>query len=149
MVPLENTTDGRIAATLDLFVRYPDQVKICCSRFGSRVRHHLLAKCPQSAEIRRVYSRAQARGQCRNWLSKSLRRPRASKSRVRPTRRNWCGPNRTSAVVASRERPCGRVIEIRATNIEDSPFNETRFARNRADRFCPHREGQDGADVSD
>src|SRR5262245_55201234 len=74
VVPLENTTDGRIADTLDLFIRYPDQVKICAEiRF--RVHHHLLARCAQS-EIRRVYSKEQALSQCRNWLSKNL--PQAS-----------------------------------------------------------------------
>src|SRR5262245_15697241 len=29
VVPLENSTDGRIVDTLDLFMRYPGQVKIC------------------------------------------------------------------------------------------------------------------------
>src|SRR5215210_3281942 len=55
VVPLENSTDGRIVDTLDMFIRFPGQVKIC-SEIRLRVRHHLLANCPQ-AEVRRVYSK--------------------------------------------------------------------------------------------
>ena len=52
VVPLENSTDGRIADTLDMFIRMP-QIKIC-SEIRLRVHHHLLANCEQT-EIRRVY----------------------------------------------------------------------------------------------
>jgi len=69
VVPLENSTDGRIADTLDCFVRNPS-VKIC-AEIRMRVHHHLLANC-QPAEVRRVYSKAQALSQCRQWLSKNM-----------------------------------------------------------------------------
>ena len=52
VVPLENSTDGRIADTLDMFMRMP-QVKIC-SEVRLIVHHNLLANCEQT-EIRRVY----------------------------------------------------------------------------------------------
>jgi chorismate mutase / prephenate dehydratase len=126
VVPLENTTDGRIADTLDLFVRYPEQVKIC-SEIRLRVRHHLLAKCPQS-EIRRVYSKAQALSQCRNWLSKNL--PQATLHEVGSTSdaAKLAKTEDNAGAVASREASVRWGIEIRSMNIEDSPFNETRFA---------------------
>lgn len=126
VVPLENTTDGRIADTLDLFIRHPDQVKIC-SEIRLRVRHHLLANCGQS-EIRRVYSKAQALSQCRNWLSKNL--PQASLHEVASTsdaaKLVVSEPN--VGAVASREAAVRWGINVLAHNIEDSPFNETRFA---------------------
>lgn len=126
VVPLENTTDGRIADTLDLFVRYPEQVKICAEiRF--RVHHHLLARCAQS-EVRRVYSKEQALSQCRNWLSKNL--PQASFHPVASTtdaaKLVQTEPN--VAAVASREAAVRYGLNVLAHNIEDSPFNETRFA---------------------
>src|SRR5215207_6838352 len=64
VVPLENSTDGRIVDTLDMFIRSPGQVKIC-SEIRLRVRHHLLANCKQ-AEVQHVYSKAQALSQCRD-----------------------------------------------------------------------------------
>jgi chorismate mutase/prephenate dehydratase len=126
VVPLENSTDGRIADTLDLFIRHPDQVKIC-SEIRLRVRHHLLANCAQS-EVRRVYSKEQALSQCRNWLSRNL--PQASFHPVSSTadaaKLVLTEPN--VAAVASREASVRYGIGVLAHGIEDSPFNETRFA---------------------
>ena len=126
VVPLENSTDGRVVDTLDLFIRYPGQVKIC-SEIRLRVKHHLLANCAQS-EVRRVYSKAQALSQCRNWLSKNL--PQASFHPVSSTadaaRLVLTEPN--VAAVASREAAVRYGLGVLAQNIADSPFNETRFA---------------------
>lgn len=125
VVPLENSTDGRITDTLDMFIRMP-QIKIC-SEIRLRVHHHLLANCEQT-EIRRVYSKAQALSQCRNWLSKNL--PHASLHEVSSTadaaRLVQSEPN--VAAVASRQAAVRYGIRILYESIEDSPFNETRFA---------------------
>src|SRR4051794_16351478 len=125
VVPLENSTDGRITDTLDMFIRMP-QIKIC-SEIRLRVHHHLLANCEQT-EIRRVYSKAQALSQCRNWLSKNL--PHASLHEVSSTadaaRLVQTEPN--VAAVASRQAAVRYGIDILYHNIEDSTFNETRFA---------------------
>jgi chorismate mutase/prephenate dehydratase len=125
VVPLENSTDGRITDTLDMFIRMP-QIKIC-SEIRLRVHHHLLANCQQT-EIRRVYSKAQALSQCRNWLSKNL--PHASLHEVSSTadaaRLVQTEPN--VAAVASRQAGVRYGINILFHSIEDSPFNETRFA---------------------
>jgi chorismate mutase/prephenate dehydratase len=126
VVPLENTTDGRIADTLDLFIRYPDQVKIC-SEIRLRVHHYLLARCAQS-DVRRVYSKEQALSQCRNWLSKNL--PQASFHPVASTSdaAKLAKTEDNTAAVASREASVRYGLNVLASNIEDSPFNETRFA---------------------
>jgi chorismate mutase/prephenate dehydratase len=125
VVPLENSTDGRITDTLDMFIRMP-QIKIC-SEIRLRVHHHLLANCKQT-EIRRVYSKAQALSQCRNWLGKNL--PHASLHEVSSTadaaRLVQTEPH--VAAVASRQAAVRYGIDILYHNIEDSPFNETRFA---------------------
>ncbi|MDB5309545.1 MAG: pheA [Gemmataceae bacterium] len=125
VVPLENSTDGRITDTLDMFIRMP-QIKIC-SEIRLRVHHHLLANCEQT-EIRRVYSKAQALSQCRNWLSKNL--PHASLHEVSSTadaaRLVQSEPH--VAAVASRQAAVRYGIRTLYQNIEDSPFNETRFA---------------------
>ena len=125
VVPLENSTDGRITDTLDMFIRMP-HVQIC-SEIRYRVHHHLLANCEQTA-IRRVYSKAQALSQCRDWLSKNL--PQASLHEVSSTTHAatlvQTEPN--VAAVAGRQAAVRYGIRILYHNIEDSPFNETRFA---------------------
>src|SRR6516165_331915 len=69
VVPVENSTDGRIADTLEMFIRLP-QLKIS-AEVRLKIHHNLLANCDQQ-EIRRVYSKPQALSQCRNWLSKNV-----------------------------------------------------------------------------
>jgi chorismate mutase/prephenate dehydratase len=125
VVPLENSTDGRIADTLDMFIRTP-QVKIC-AEIRLRVHHHLLANC-QQGEVRRVYSKAQALSQCRNWLSKNL--PQATLHEVASTAdaAKLAISELNVAAVASRQAAVRYGLNILSHNIEDSPFNETRFA---------------------
>lgn len=125
VVPLENSTDGRVADTLEMFLRLP-QLKI-----GAEVRlpihHNLLANCEQQ-EIRRVYSKPQALSQCRNWLSKNV--PHASLHEVASTATAAELAQREpgAAAVASRQAAVRYNLRTLFTDIEDSPNNETRFA---------------------
>ena len=67
VVPLENSTDGRIADTLD---NPPQPVKICAEILLC-IHHNLLAACERH-DVKKVYSRPQALSQCRNWLARHL-----------------------------------------------------------------------------
>src|SRR6516162_5924674 len=125
VVPVENSTDGRVADTLDMFLRLP-QLKIC-AEVRLRIHHNLLANCEQQ-EIRRVYSKPQALSQCRNWLSKNV--PHASLHEVASTAiaAELAQREPGAAAVASRQAEGKYNWRILFTDIEDSPFNETRFA---------------------
>jgi chorismate mutase/prephenate dehydratase len=125
VVPLENSTDGRIADTLDMFMRLP-QLKIC-AEVRLRVHHNLMANCEQQ-EIRRVYSKPQALSQCRNWLSKNV--PHASLIEVASTAvaADLARSEPGAAAVASRQAAVKYGLRILFGDIEDSPYNETRFA---------------------
>jgi chorismate mutase/prephenate dehydratase len=57
VVPLENSTDGGVSDTLDMFMRLP-QLKIC-AEVRLKIHHNVLANCEQEM-IRRVYSKPQA-----------------------------------------------------------------------------------------
>lgn len=125
VVPLENSTDGRVSDTLDMFLRMP-QIKIV-AEVRLRIHHNLLARCtPQ--EIRRVYSKAQALAQCRNWLSKNV--PYATLHEVGSTTTAAELAQREvgAAAIASRQAAVHYSLPILFENIEDSPHNETRFA---------------------
>jgi chorismate mutase / prephenate dehydratase len=125
VVPLENSTDGRVADTLDMFLRLP-QLKIC-GEARLHIHHNLLANCDQQ-EIRRIYSKPQALSQCRNWLSKNV--PHASLHEVASTATAAELAQREpgAAAVASREAAVRYGLRILFSDIEDSPYNETRFA---------------------
>jgi len=125
VVPLENSTDGRVADTLEMFMRLP-QLKIC-AEIRLRIHHNLLANCEQ-AEIRRVYSKGQALSQCRNWLSKNV--PHAAIVEVSSTANaaRLAQTEPGAAAVASRQAAVRYGLRILSSDIEDYPFNETRFA---------------------
>jgi chorismate mutase/prephenate dehydratase len=125
VVPLENSTDGRVADTLDMFLRLP-QIKVT-AEVRLRIHHNLMANCEQQ-EIRRVYSKQQAMSQCRNWLSKNV--PHASLHEVASTAvaAELAQREPGAAAVASRQAAVRYGLRILFENIEDSPHNETRFA---------------------
>jgi chorismate mutase/prephenate dehydratase len=124
VVPLENSTDGRIADTLDNFSRLP--VKIC-AEVPLRIHHTLLAACDRSA-IREVYSRPQALSQCRNWLARHL--PAAKLIEVTSTSAAAETAARTphAAAIASRQAGVHYGLTLLAEDIEDVAGNTTRFA---------------------
>jgi chorismate mutase/prephenate dehydratase len=125
LVPLENSTDGRVADTLDMFIKLPN-LKIR-AEVRLRVHHCLLGRCEWS-QVRRVYSKSQALSQCRNWLGKNL--PQAAKVEVVSTAAaaELAQREEFAAAVASRAAAGAYRLNVLAENIEDQPHNVTRFA---------------------
>lgn len=125
VVPLENSTDGGVSDTLDMFMRLP-QLKIC-AEVRLKIHHNLLANCDQE-QIRRVYSKPQALSQCRTWLSKNL--PNADIKDVSSTAvaAQLAAREPGAAAVASRQAAVKYGLRMLFTEIEDYPHNETRFA---------------------
>jgi chorismate mutase/prephenate dehydratase len=125
VVPLENSTDGRVADTLEMFLRLPHLVISAEVRLP--IHHNLMANC-EPQEIRRVYSKPQALSQCRNWLSKNL--PLAVYKDVSSTAAAAELAQREpgAAAVASRAAASHYGLRILFEDIEDYPHNETRFA---------------------
>ncbi|RPI75502.1 MAG: prephenate dehydratase, partial [Planctomycetaceae bacterium] len=68
IAPIENSTDGRIVDTLDMFTRLPLKI---CGEVQLPIHHNLLARCPRN-EVSEIYSKPQALSQCREWLSRNM-----------------------------------------------------------------------------
>jgi len=124
VVPLENSTDGRIADTLDNLARLP--VKIC-AEVPLRIHHNLLAACDRSA-IREVYSRPQALSQCRNWLARHLPAARLVEVTSTSAAAEMASGSAHGAAIASRQAGVHHGLNVLAENIEDVAGNTTRFA---------------------
>lgn len=124
IVPVENSTDGRIADTLEMFTRLPIRI---CAEVRLRIHHNLLAKCHQS-DIRRVYSRPQALSQCRTWLSKNVPQSQLIDVASTATAAKLAQSEPNAAAVASRQAAAHYGLEVVAANIEDFEHNVTRFA---------------------
>jgi chorismate mutase/prephenate dehydratase len=125
VVPVENSTDGRIADTLEMFLRMPHLV--ICAEVRLQIHHNLMAKC-EPQEIRRVYSKPQALSQCRNWLSKNMPQALTKEVSSTATAAELAQHEPGAAAIASRQAAVKYGLRILFDNIEDSPYNETRFA---------------------
>ena len=68
VVPIENSTEGAVTHTLDLFADSP--LKICAQVFMPIV-NNLMAKCARD-EIKTFYSHPQVFAQCRQWLGENF-----------------------------------------------------------------------------
>jgi chorismate mutase/prephenate dehydratase len=68
VVPIENSTEGAVSHTLDLFVDSPLHI---CSQILLRIENCLMSAIPRG-EIRTLYSHPQVFGQCRAWIHKNF-----------------------------------------------------------------------------
>lgn len=124
VVPIENSTDGRIADTLDMFTRFPMKI---CAEVSLRIHHNLLAACPQS-EVRRVYSKPQVLSQCRHWLATNVPQAQLKEVASSTTAVQLAKQEPGAAAVASRQAAVAYGLDVICADIEDFQNNITRFA---------------------
>jgi chorismate mutase/prephenate dehydratase len=125
VVPIENSTDGRIADTLEMFRQMPHLT--ICAEVRLRIHHNLLANCEQP-EVRRIYSKPQALSQCRGWLAKNVPQALLKEVSSTATAADLAKREPGAAAIASRAAAVHYGLRILFSDIEDSPYNETRFA---------------------
>jgi chorismate mutase/prephenate dehydratase len=123
VVPIENSIEGAISYTLDMFM--DSDLKIC-SQVILDVSHNLLALCSKE-KIKKVYSNPQVFGQCRIWLQENL--PCVEMIEVSSTTRaaQIACREKYSACIASSLAAKVYGLRVIAEDIEDSPHNITRF----------------------
>jgi chorismate mutase/prephenate dehydratase len=124
VVPVENSTEGVISHTLDMFMRSPLHI---CGEVMLRIQHHLLGQDAERASPSLVYSHQQSLAQCRGWLDRYL--PHAERiavgSNAEAARLAVADPD--SAAIAGEAAAEIYGLAFLARNIEDEPGNTTRF----------------------
>ena len=123
VVPLENSLQGTVGVSFDLFLRH--EVYIQAELF-SRISHCLLSNATSLAEITTVYSHPQPLAQCAGWLRAHL--PTAGLVPVESTAaaaRRAVDPG--TAAIGNGKLAAMTGLGILARRIEDEPGNWTRF----------------------
>ena len=69
VVPVENSTEGAVSNTLDMFLSSPLKI---CGELELPIHHNLLSRAEELGSIERVYSHRQSLAQCRGWLHQHL-----------------------------------------------------------------------------
>lgn len=123
VVPVENSTDGRIADTLDMFTRL--RVRIC-GEVPLRIHHSLLGTGPRSGIVE-VQSKPQALSQCRNWLARHLPGARLVEVASTVAAAQTAKTRPEIAAIAGAQAGTYYGLDVLAENIEDNAANITRF----------------------
>jgi chorismate mutase / prephenate dehydratase len=123
VVPVENTTEGVVTHTLDMFM--DSELKVA-AQIVMPVQHCLLSNSPR-AKIRKLYTHPQSLGQCRIWLQNNLPRVEIMET----------SSNARSAELATKEPGAAAIASILAAekyklgvleyDIQDNAANATRF----------------------
>ena len=124
LVPVENSTEGVISHTLDMFI--DSNLKVS-GEVEIRIHHHLVNQSQDVSRIRHIYSHQQSFAQCRHWLDQNL--PSIERIPV--------SSNAEAARIASRDPsaaaicglPAVEIFELKICfeSIEDLTDNTTRF----------------------
>ena len=123
-VPVENSTEGVVNNTLDMFVGAEDV--IICSELNMRIHHSLLSNS-QPSEIRKVYAHAQTLSQCRCWLEENLRSVELVETSSNTKAAEIAANEDHAAAIASTLAAEVYGLNIVCERIEDNVNNTTRF----------------------
>ena len=125
VVGMENSTEGVVARSLDLFLRSPVHV---VGEVSLLVRHNLLRQNNSLQGIEVVLAHPQALAQCQGWLAQHLPHieRRAVSSNAEGAR--LCADNPHWASLAGERAAAQFGLHIVAHAIQDEAYNRTRFA---------------------
>lgn len=124
VVPIENSLEGVVNHTLDMFSQ--SNLKICGEIF-LEVSHHLMNKTGKIDDVKRVYSHPHAIAQCRKWITENI--PNVPIVEVESTAKaaEIASTDETIAAISSEMAELQYNLKIIYKNIEDMSNNFTRF----------------------
>ena len=124
VVPVENSGQGTIQSTLDMFLTSPLKI---CGEVELRVHQYLLSRSGRIEDIERVYSHSLSLAQCRGWLRQHLPNveKQALSSNAEAARRARNADD--SAAIAGETAAHVYGLKIVAGPVEDRSDNTTRF----------------------
>lgn len=142
VVPIENSNEGTVTFTLDMFMQY--EVKIS-GEIIIPISHHLLSLTGEKEKIRKIYSHPHAKAQCREWLNKNL--PHVPLFDVSSTAEaaKQASLNDEVAAIASEFAANLYGLKFVAKHIEDYKHNYTRFFI--LSRHFPGKTGSDKTSI--
>ena len=124
VVPVENSIEGVVAASLDRFVDSPLTIK---AEILLRIDQCLMSKSGRAARVKRIVSHPQSLGQCRQWLARNYpgvpQEEATSNARAAEIARDDAG----AAAIAGSTAAERYGLAVIAANIQDHASNYTRF----------------------
>lgn len=124
VVPVENSTEGVVSHTLDMFME--SELKIN-AEILLEISHDLLSRSGRLADVKKIVSHPQALAQCRHWLEENL--PDIPLVDVASTAlaAQMVTEDESAAAIASEMAASLYGLRTVRKKIEDNPNNFTRF----------------------
>ncbi|MGC9064143.1 MAG: prephenate dehydratase, partial [bacterium] len=123
VVPIENSTEGVVNYTLDMFMTSPLNI---IGEIIIPISHNLIAR-PDVKEIKKIYSHPQAFGQCKGYLENNYPDTELIETNSTSKAAEMASKDQNSAAIASDVAAERFNLEVLASRIEDDPNNRTRF----------------------
>ncbi len=134
VVPVENSGQGTIQSTLDMFLTSPLKI---CGEVELSVHQHLMSRTGRLEDIERVYSHPMSLAQCKAWLRQHL--PKAEKIAVASNAEAARRARTADDAAAIAGESAGHVygLKVVAGPIQDRQDNTTRFLVLGRELFSP------------
>lgn len=124
VVPVENSTEGVVSHTLDMFV---DSGLTITAEIMLEVHHDMLSRTGRLEDIKKVYSHQQPLAQCRKWLDENLPGVPLVDVSSTATAAQIVSDDYTAAAIASELAASLYDLKVVRSRIEDQVNNFTRF----------------------
>lgn len=124
VVPVENSTEGAVNHTLDMFMRSPLSIS---GDVELPIHHQLMGKQTDRTTINKIFAHQQSLAQCREWLDANLPHAERIAASSNAEAARIAAGDKQAAAIASEAVADMYGIEVIAKNIEDDPNNTTRF----------------------
>ncbi len=142
VVPIENSTEGIVSYTLDLFVDYDLKV---AAEVMLEISQNLISKSGQKEKIKKVFSNPHAAAQCRRWLESNL--PAVPILDITSTAKAAELASQDDAAAAIASELAAKVYNLQFVEkgIEDIKHNFTRFLV--ISKIIPPKSGKDKTSI--
>jgi chorismate mutase/prephenate dehydratase len=142
VVPIENSTEGVVNHTLDMFI---DSNLLIYGEVLQEVSHHLLSQNDRLQDVKKLYSHPHAIAQCRNWLETNMPNVPVVEAASTARAAELSADDPSAAAIASELAGQLYGLKVLEARIEDNLNNFTRFLV--LSQKPPERTGRDKTSV--
>jgi chorismate mutase/prephenate dehydratase len=142
VVPIENSNEGVISSTLDLFMDYDLKIS---AEILLEISQNLLSKAKDKKKIKKIYSHPTATAQCKRWLESNMPGVPILETTSTAKAAELASKEVESAAIASELAAKVYNLTILEKGIEDNKHNVTRFLV--ISKNYPSRTGKDKTSI--
>lgn len=142
VVPVENSTEGVVNHTLDMFIGSELQV---IAEIMLEISHNLISKTGNIEQITKIVSHPQPLAQCRHWLEANMSDVPQVDVASTAAAAQLAAEDESAAAIASQAAAVQYGLKVIKAKIEDNPNNYTRFLV--IGKKTPEKSGQDKTSI--